>query len=371
MPRALRPVGERLPPPRAGGDPWPEDPQFPREFYSSGTAALAAVIKAVANDTRVAAPEALIPAYTCPDVVSALRFAGVTPVLVDLVADRPWLDLDRAGSSINERTVAIIGINFLGIPEQFDALRTFADNAGIAFVYDHCQGFPASPAAMAASDYVVFSFGRGKPASALGGGAALVNLNRRGPLESPRTAGATAPSAPKRWLYNTLIRPGIYWLPASLPFVSLGETHYKPLLAIDGLDAAGRAQVMSAISSYRENTQASLLAGYGRFLPSDWNLAAQCGLPEGERLLRLPLLLPDGGTKRDLLERMSAAGLGASPLYPTILGEIPGVLEDVKIAGDCPNAASFASRLMTLPVHSDVTTEDLEQMAALVAAASG
>ena len=61
-------------------------------FYQSGTAALAAAISAAKLLKNKNYPEVILPAYACPDLVSAAVFAGVKPVLVDLEAERPWLD---------------------------------------------------------------------------------------------------------------------------------------------------------------------------------------------------------------------------------------------------------------------------------------
>ncbi|RKZ65668.1 MAG: hypothetical protein DRQ44_07780, partial [Gammaproteobacteria bacterium] len=76
---------------------------YQTQFYASGTAALAAALVAVLAKSQKSfksgQAEILLPAYGCPDLISAAVFAGVKPVLVDLEADRPWLDLPSLASA--------------------------------------------------------------------------------------------------------------------------------------------------------------------------------------------------------------------------------------------------------------------------------
>ena len=53
-------------------------------FYHSGTAALAAAIIAAKTARAIHDAEVILPAYACPDLLSAAIFARVRPVLVDL-----------------------------------------------------------------------------------------------------------------------------------------------------------------------------------------------------------------------------------------------------------------------------------------------
>ena len=84
-------------------------------YYQSGTAALAASIMAAIRRGGVTNPEVLLPAYGCPDLVSAAVHAGARPVLVDLEADRPWMDLEQVATGITQQTVAVIAAILLTV----------------------------------------------------------------------------------------------------------------------------------------------------------------------------------------------------------------------------------------------------------------
>jgi dTDP-4-amino-4,6-dideoxygalactose transaminase len=82
--------------------------------------------------------------------------------------------------------------------------------------------------------------------------------------------------------------------------------------------------------------------------------------------LRFPILTRDEGHRAHLLRQFRAAGIVASPSYPTAIGDIPGI--GSYVAADqapCPNARSIARSILTLPTHAGVTPRDLELMIAI------
>ena len=369
--RTLRPVGEAVPPP---GPTWAPPDGVSTRWYASGTAALAGALAAVVAQGRfTGTPEVLMPAYTCPDVVSAIEYAGARAVLVDLEPDRPLLGAAALERACCDRTCAVVAINFQGIPERIEALRTFADAHDLALVYDHCQAFPASADAIAASDYLVFSFGRGKPASALVGGAVWsarhdVDTLPVGPVS------ASGPSALKRHLYNLVIRPRLYSVLLKVPGLGIGQTVYHPLDSVDGLDASGTAQVHASIEAHARRTGAverrEAYAGMVRSLGESWTaLPEVCTLPPDARLLRYPVLAQRAALRDAALARLDALGLGASPLYPATIDRIDGLAGKVDSPGH-PQATDFAARLLTLPMHADVRHRDIELIGRVLAASA-
>jgi dTDP-4-amino-4,6-dideoxygalactose transaminase len=77
----------------------------------------------MADRADVESPEVLIPAYGCPDLVAAVVAQGATPVVVDLADQQtPRMDTESVAAAITSNTVAVIAVDFLGIPERLDAL---------------------------------------------------------------------------------------------------------------------------------------------------------------------------------------------------------------------------------------------------------
>lgn len=348
---------------------------FAVHWYGSGTSALAAAVSAAVLRKRVPAPEVLVPAYTCPDVISAIMFAGAKPVLVDLAAQRPWLDLDAVDRCANRNTVAIVAINFLGIRERIATLRAKAAASDAVLIEDSAQSFPlnAQDIGESSGDLMVLSFGRGKPVSLLGGGAVLARDPALSRLLPQRTVDndvrARVSFRLRIAVYNLLRRPSVYWLLDAVPFLGLGRTVFKPLPAIEpptsSLDSLG-----TNIDAYRQGGRAQR---YLRTMVADRklrglvDLAAVCRVDVTTRLLRYPLLL-DNAASDYVHTALQRAGLGSSRFYQQTLPMVPGIPESVRAQGEFPNAARFAASLITLPTHDGVTERHIARTVAIIEA---
>ena len=344
---------------------------YSTHFYDSGTASLAAAIAAARTHRPTARPEVIVPAYGCPDIISAVLHVGAKPVLVDLEANRPWMNLQLLKNRLNEHTIAIVAASFLGISERLTELRELAEHAGIVLIEDSAQAFPhGQQTDFWQGDLVVLSFGRGKPVSLLGGGAVLC---RDPALQKllPVVATDSQVSALQQYryrlkvaLYNTVLSPRVYWALLAMPFLHIGETHFKPLSTIAAIDAVRLSQLGGNITYYQQaslHAQSSLaeyVSGDSEDEAQLIDLAKVCAVTPQQRLLRYPLLVP--AQKRPaLLAEFARLGLGATCMYPVVMTEIPGLEQAFTGQGDFPVARSFANRVLTLPTHQQLGTENL------------
>ena len=336
-------------------------------IYPSGTAALAHAIRQSAERSPTKAPEVILPAYGCPDLIAACVYAGVFPRLVD-VSPGAWgyshRDLER---QVSENTVAIVAVNLLGVGDEAAALYSFCQSRGIALIQDSAQYLPRADTEWP-GDYVVLSFGRGKPLNLLLGGALIA-----------RTADAEAPSAAihrlplkARFLasrlaavaFNTLTRPGLYGLLSALPGTGLGVVVYTPLECASVLPDWVARRMNSAFDDYRR------VPAYQRKIwepvLSNWHrwgieaLRAVQHEPDAEPL-RLALLAPDRASRDTLVSEFTRAGLGASRFYGTELTRISGIPAVARSQGPFPNAARLAARLLTLPTHTLVSVDSVNE----------
>lgn len=344
-------------------------------LYSSGTAALAAAIVAAKKFKNIESAEVILPAYGCPDLVSAVEFAGGRPVLVDIEAGLPWFDLAQLSSAITDNTVAIVAVNLFGISERWIQLRKLAEINDVVLIEDSAQHFPGNDEQQDwQGDFVVFSFGRGKPVSMLGGGAVLASKPSLLALlpqsqKSTTTLLQRFTYSLKARLYNAMISPFLYWLPQSLPFLHLGETRYHTLQAIEAMDQTRMDLLPANISCYQDDATAAIrsekISLMLRSLDSSQDklrdLPRICNIEANRRLLRYPLLV--GALSRDsIYQRLKQAGLGASIMYPDSLPKIPGLNHLLDDRAYFPNAEDFASRVLTLPTHAGVRDKDIEKI---------
>lgn len=370
--RELRPVGETIGMRVHGRNPESVFRRFfpdPVVFYQSGTAALAAALMACKKARPIDRPEVLLPAYACPDLLSAVDYAGLHPVLVDFEADRPWMSIADMKAKINGNTVAMVAVNFLGIPERITEIRRILDKDRVFLIEDRAQSLPMHIKEGSSGDLVVLSFGKGKPVTLLHGGAvlirhpALVGRVMRPRRQNPVPALQTVRQCLKIAAYNLLIHPRCYWTLKYLPMLHLGETRYKPLSAIEPMSSAAAAILEHNVRNYyrREDRTGSIRKMLISFRSGGGviDLPEVCGCGNA-RLLRYPLLLASRAQRDRCLRQLKVKGLGASVMYPGILPSIEGV--GLPQAGDYPNADGFAARLLTLPLHSDVTIDAVNEI---------
>ncbi|MDA8978015.1 DegT/DnrJ/EryC1/StrS family aminotransferase [bacterium] len=370
----MRKIFGRIPP---VGDPITiktsnEAPVFPGAlktyFLNSGTAALAAGLQIAQQHCQAKKPEVVIPAYCCPDLLSAILYNDMKPVLVDFIPDRPYMDLNGIEEALNENTVAVIAVNFLGIPERFREIKQLLQDMPTLLIEDSCQWFPESDEAFASheGDLVVYSFGKGKPVCVLGGGALSVvdaayqNYAPTGDItpDYKKTSIAKAMLNRVKYLaYNLVLTPYAYWLLEVMPFIKLGETRFHPLKSITAMPTDKLIFLKHNIESYEQRYRNRDSAWqHVTKNPSKNSVAIlhnQCPTYKKQQLLRLPLLCDDPYLRNEFYALSENRGLGGSKLYANILPKILDVPCSLIADSAIVHAADFSKRLVTLPTHSN------------------
>jgi len=370
MPQALPPAGDPVVLARDRAAPATLDDYWPgyrARYYDSGTAALAAAVRAVTDVAAKPEPEVLLPAYGCPALVSAVLHAGARPVLVDIEPDQPRLSLRALSEAVSGDTVAVIAVHLFGLRERVESIRAIVRPVGAVVIEDSAQGFDPG---LWQSDLVVLSFGRGKPVSLLGGGAVL---HRGGDFEwalpRPQIPGGGGFRF-RALAYNLLRNPSLYWLPHAIPGLGLGQTRFERLRRIWAMDECRRALLPTAVARYRAQeapVQQQLRTMLGRLGPDFVDVAELCGEAPSRRLIRYPVLAASRELRDQALQTLTRLGLGASPMYGAALADIAGVAPVCR-ARPAPAADDFAQRLFTLPVHGGVRPRHVHRMQAALEA---
>ena len=366
----LRPVGEYLPlsarPSTAFR--WPEG--YSIAWCDSGTTALGLALR-VANAIKPqSSPTALMPAYTCPDVVSAALWADVKPVIVDTQADTPWLAPDALLAKMDRSVAAIIAPHFLGIRHPCGYVSQLCRDAGALLIEDSAQLGPTSRAFKPEGDLVVLSFGRGKPVPA--GGGALLYRQQFADVVSPLLDALPEKRlSASGWklraaLQNVVMTRTGFAMVRRMPWMHVGETRFKKLTAPRRLDPPAAARVEGVLVQWaheqRKIVQA-LRAILQRLALRD--TATDLGWDGGSPLLRYPVLMRDRATRDEICDMMHGGNIGATVLYGTVLTELTGVPAQGKMIG-LSRARDFATRLLTLPCHSAVKASDLNRIEAIL-----
>lgn len=330
----------------------------------SGTQALALAIGAARRRSSTPRPEVILPAYGCPDLIAASIHAGVYPRLVDTAKGQWGYDLEQLSAAVSNDTVAIVAVNLLGVGDQASRLREIATAHDTLLIQDSAQHLPQGLPAQWLGDYVVLSFGRGKPLNLLRGGALLHTAGRTADLAA--SVGGP-PTGLREWLlsrrlaglaFNVATHPSLYGLSSRLLGASLGATRYQPLEAVHTASRALIGQVTAGLAGYR--TAVGYDAAIWWEACTAWSSRGieilNCGsqLPRAALRLRLALLAGDERICERVVTVLNNKGLGSSRMYGTSLERIADVPPAVAAQGPFPNAADLARRLFTLPTHSSV-----------------
>jgi dTDP-4-amino-4,6-dideoxygalactose transaminase len=347
-------------------------PGYALWLYNSGTTALAIALQDARLRRRCARPEVILPAYGCPQLVSACLHARVHPRIIDTAPDQWGYDLPSLRAALSSNTVAVVAANLLGTGDQAAELLPLVRENGAYLVQDSAQYLPGAPTNWCA-DYVVLSFGRGKPLNLLRGGAlaltsghTLLAADAAMPSGIARLKEAALGSRAAGVVFNVITHPRIYGLTARLP-IGLGETRFAPLAAGLRLPFSVWGQVGPAYKSYSQRTAdcpwSAVLSGWRALGIHELTCAAEVAVARNWRL-RLALLAPDRMVRDRSVEALNQQGLGASVMYGTAIDAISAIPREVVSQGPFPNATRLADRLFTLPTHGAVT-------AAVVARADG
>jgi dTDP-4-amino-4,6-dideoxygalactose transaminase len=342
-------------------------------LVSSGTAALTMTFIALrATSSR---REVVIPAYTCPSIPAAVLKAGLEPKLCDV--DPRTFDFDRAQleSALNDETLAVVAHDLFGIQADIDLVRAMCQARGIIIVEDAAQalGMEYNGRKLGtAGDIGIFSLGRGKTITCGSGGIVVTNSKAISRALAEQVERLRTPTfvhclveLVHLLVMATFIRPGLYWMPAAVPWLRLGETTFPRRIVVarlSGMKAGllrGWQRRVQQINRVRSSTSAYFTRELGLTPPAG---------PE-HAYLRLPIRVATGPQKAGLHSQSQKRGLGLSLAYPVPLNEIPELRN--RFSGQhFPSARRVADTLLTLPTHHWLSARDKKAIVECVAKAS-
>ncbi|SMO49689.1 DegT/DnrJ/EryC1/StrS family aminotransferase [Paracoccus laeviglucosivorans] len=99
--------------------------------------------------------EVIVPAVSWSTTFFPLHQYGLHLKFVDIDADTLNYDLAALGAAINDRTGAIMAVNLLGNPNDFDAIRALIGPRRIVLIEDNCESMGATFAGRQAGTFGV------------------------------------------------------------------------------------------------------------------------------------------------------------------------------------------------------------------------
>lgn len=335
-------------------------------LVSSGKAALAVILNALAAGSS--RRQVVIPAYTCFSVPSAIVKAGLEVVLCDVdpeTLDFNFLELEGL---LSDDVLCVVPTHLFGFAADVNRVRRLCEGKDIQVVEDAAQamgGRSGEDLLGTLGDVSFFSLGRGKNLTCGTGG--IILTRSRSIAAKIKVQYAALPEAPRgevlrNWfemvMMHFFIRPWLYWVPAGLPFLRLGETKFYPDFPIFHMDEARAGQLrgwdqrLTRANRDRAACATWLIEGLDLPMKNVWALTHSDAV-----YLRLPVMVQDRSSKAAICRQSRESGAGVSASYPTTIQEIPELIGRIADRR-CPGAQEIIDRLVTLPTHRHVKEQD-------------
>jgi dTDP-4-amino-4,6-dideoxygalactose transaminase len=303
--------------------------------------------------------EVLVPTWTFTATAEVVRYLGATPVLVDVEPKTLNIDLSDARLRITGNTKAIMPVHFAGLAVDPIRLANFAREFGLVVVEDAAHAFPAHVDGLQVgargSIATVFSFYATKTITTGEGGMVVTPdegvANR---MRTMRLHGISRDifdryTSRRRdsWRYE-VVAPGFKY-------------NLSDMAAAMGIAQLERAEHMRArrevIAHYYLNALASR---------TDLELPSVADVGSLHAWHLFVVRLPDRIRRDDFIGHMSVAGVGASVHFIPL--HLHPYWQDLGgyTSADFPVASREFERVVSLPIYSSLTDDEMRRVVDVV-----
>lgn len=303
----------------------------------SCTAALWAVAMVTRSGTR---PEVIIPANTYVACAAAFQVAGWNIRLCDVDPDTGLLALEDVHRHVSPDTRALLVVDTYGqrFPEH-EARRVCSEH-GLWLIRDAAHRLDLDDEDTPLSDFVCYSFGPTKEVASPDGGLVW--------------SSATA--------LEEKVRAFTYW-GISHDTWQRAASRMHASVAVSGnlglklrMTDVNAAIVLAQLADWPKQRQArrALMDEYRRVLRGTCARMLERG--PGDSCLMAPLLV-DPATRPAIRMRLAELGISTSDHYPSLASLLDGP------HAECPNADTFCSSVVAMPMHTRITRDDIARAA--------
>lgn len=303
---------------------------------SSGTSALSLVLRAAGIGPG---DEVIVPAHTF--IASALGavHAGATPVLCEVDEATGLIDPEAARAAITPRTAAIVAVHLYGQMCDMDPINEIAKAHGLFVLEDAAQAHGAlykGRRAGSLGNAGAFSFYPSKNLGALGDGGAVCT-------------GDEMLAARLRRLRNLGQR-------IKGEHVELGYNE-----RLDGLQAALLRVKLPHLDVWND-ARRTLAQRYRELLSPQVTLLGE--RPESPCVYHL--MPARFANREEVAAALKARSIETGIHYAPAMDGHPALEGVATVTGEIPAAQAWAAEELSLPMHPDLTMEEVEQVAEAV-----
>lgn len=338
----------------------PKCKQFETEFAEMVGAKFAVAVNSATAGLHLAleaigvgpGDEVLVPTMTFAATAEVVIHLGATPILVDCQPGDLNIDLDDLVAKITNKTVAVMPVHYAGQACEMDEIMAIAKQHNLRVIEDAAHAFPSKYRDRwigTIGDLTCFSFYANKTITTGEGGMittddeALANRVRMMSLHGLDRGAWNRFTKSGKWYYEILAPGYKYNLPDVAAAIGIGQLHQAEKFRL------GRAQIANRyLQSFAD-------------CPAIQPLGAHADHQHSWHLFVIQLNLNQLSIDRNrFIELINAAGISTSvhytplhlhPLYRERFGYTPESM---------PTATEVYQRIISLPLFSGMTTEQVE-----------
>jgi len=314
---------------------------------TSGTAALHIAYAALGvgpGDEVVTTPMTFVATASCAAML------GARVVFADVDPETALIDPAAVEAVTTERTKVIAAVDYAGQAADYDALQAVADRVGARTVADAAHSIGGSAGGRPVgdlADVTTMSFFPTKNLTTGEGGAVVC----KDPAVGQRA---------HEFHFIGLVRD-----PARFEIVDEGPWHqevheFGVNYRLTDLGAALGLSQLSRLAAFKRR-RAEITARYNEAFAGVDGLRTpvqRAGVDPAWHLYPIRVL---GGRRREVFERMRAAGIGVQVNYIPVYWH-PVFARQGYPRGLCPNAEAFYAEELSLPLYPDLTDNDVDRV---------
>lgn len=348
--------------------------------FWKGRVALFAILKALGIDSG---DEVILPGFTCVVVANSIRFAGATPVYVDIAPGSYNLDVASVEKAITSKTKAIVVQHTFGLPAPVSDLLKLVAKHKLQVIEDcaHSLGSTVEGRSLGTFGHAAFFSSQwSKPyTTGLGGIAVTQDPDLAAKLSQVQNEFREPSMAAKLRIrlqyqaYQRFFSPRVYWVAQDilrgvgrlgLFVASSSESELNGLMPEDHHWYMAHAQQQAGL---RQLVQVPPNLLHSRSLATIYDKGLQkekwTAQPRSEQtvMLRYPVRVRN---KTELLQLARKARIELGSWFEAPLHGIP--LSEHQTAGytlgECPNAEVAAAEVVNLPLHSRVNPAEAKRI---------